>query len=150
MKIAFSIFKENVSPRLDIADSLWLYQIDENTHTASLIEKSIATYDQPTQLIGWLKEKNVTSVICGGCPHFFLRMLLFHGIEVAPCITGDPSIVALQIAQGAFQNPILNPNIAGWRGHNCFHCCNGHKHCNSTHSTRKNNNSNKNSEISTK
>ncbi len=144
MKIAVSIFKENVSPRLDIADSLWLYQIDKRIHTAVLIEKCIATYDQPTQLIEWLKEKNVTSVVCGGCPHFFLRMLLFHGIEVAPGLTGDPANVALQIAKDSFQNPITLSNICGWRGHNCFHCCKGHKHCHSNRNTkRKYDNTNK-------
>jgi predicted Fe-Mo cluster-binding NifX family protein len=100
MKVAVTMFKGGVSPRLDIADSLWIYDIDKEKQTATLQEKCSAGCEQPSPLIGLLKEKEITTVVCGGCPRFFLRMLVFHGVEVAPGVMGNPDQVLNRLAQG--------------------------------------------------
>ncbi len=118
MKVAVTMFKEGMSPRLDIADSLWIYQIDKEKKTATLNEKCNAAYEQPAQLIGILKEKGITAVICGGCPQYFLRMLVFHGVEVVPGVMGDPGPALNQLARGksAHNSPGL---LAPVRGRPC-------------------------------
>lgn len=102
MKVAVSMFKEGVSPRLDIADSIWIYQIDQNRGTATLQEKCGANCEQPTHLVELLKEKGINTIVCSGCPHFFLRMLVFHGIkvELARGFIGDPGQVLNRLAHG--------------------------------------------------
>jgi hypothetical protein len=102
MKIAVSVFKECVSPRADIADSLWIYHIDKIKGIISSKETCNTSYKQPSQLIGFLKEKDVDTIVCGGCPKFLMRMLLFSGVDVVPGIFGNPDHVACQLARGEF------------------------------------------------
>ncbi|MDQ1353995.1 MAG: Nitro FeMo-Co protein [Acidobacteriota bacterium] len=129
MKVAVSMFKEGVSPRLDIADSLWIYRIDKDRETATLQEKCRITCEQPSQLIRLLKEKGISTIVCSGCPHFFLRMLVFHGVEVevAPGIMGDPDRVLNRLAQGkpAHASPAQMDELVG--RYRRRRCCSGNK-----------------------
>ncbi|MCU0287576.1 MAG: NifB/NifX family molybdenum-iron cluster-binding protein [Acidobacteria bacterium] len=91
MKVVVTVFRGVISPRVDIADSLWIYDVDKEKKIASLREKcSAEACEHPLQLIAFLREKGIHTLVCGGCPQFFLRMLAFHDIKVTPGIMGDP------------------------------------------------------------
>ncbi len=122
MNVAVTIFKEGVSPRLDIADSLWIYQIEKDKKIAILKEKCSAVCEQPDRLIGLLKEKGINTIVCGGCPHFFLRMLVFHGVLVVPGVMGDPEQAVNRLAQGTI-NPTFPVGAPGAMGRYCRHRC---------------------------
>jgi predicted Fe-Mo cluster-binding NifX family protein len=119
MKVAVTIFKEGVSPRLDIADSLWIYQIDKDREIATLKEKCGAACEQADQLIGLLKEKGISTVVCGGCPQYLLRMLTFHGVEIVPGVMGEPGDIVNRLAQGKLSHTL--PALDGLTGRYCRH-----------------------------
>lgn len=125
MRVAVTMFKGGVSPRLDIADSLWIYHIDKEKKTATLQEKCNAACEQPAQLIGLLKEKGIATVVCGGCPRFILRMLVYYGLEVAPGVMGDPDRVLNRLAQGkpAHVSPAQMDDLIG--RYRRRRCCSG-------------------------
>ncbi len=88
MRIAIPIFKKNVTPRLDITDSLLVYHIDNSR--IACVEKYVRTFEQPGQLISFLKEYQVEKLIFGGCPGFFMRMLQMNNIDIIYGIIGSP------------------------------------------------------------
>lgn len=121
MKVAATMFKEGVSPRLDIADSVWIYHIDTDKQSAVLKEKCEAACEQADRLIALLKEKDITMVVCGGCPQYLLRMLIFHGIEIVPGAIGDPRPIVNQLARG--EMPQSLPVLEGLTGRYCRFGC---------------------------
>ncbi|MCP4219132.1 MAG: hypothetical protein GY765_31140 [bacterium] len=88
MRVAISLFKECVTPRLDISDSILIYHIGGGA--VAQVERYQQVLEQPGQLIAFLKEKQVDKVIVGGCPGFFLRMLLIYEFDVFVGLTGSP------------------------------------------------------------
>ncbi len=122
MKVAVTMYRGGFSPRLDIADSLWIYLIDKDRKTATLAEKCGAPCDPPAQWLHLLREKGINTVICGGCPPFFLRMLIFNGIEVAPGVLGDPNWVLDFLARGkpAQDAPVM---VDRFSYRSCQFCC---------------------------
>jgi len=119
MKVAVTIFKGGVSPRLDITDSLWIYQIDEEHGNFLLKEKCEAAFEHVDQMIRLFTEKDVTRILCGGCPQFLLRMLILHDLEIIPGVMGDPEESIKQLAQGKFPPPLLG--LGGLPGRFCRH-----------------------------
>jgi len=124
MNVAVTMFKGGVSPRLDISDSIWVYHIETDKKTVTLLEKCSFSFAQPAQLVMFLKEKRITAVVCGGCPHFFLRMLVSHGVKVVPGIIGDLDQVLNRLAQGnlAYYSPA---DFNGLPGRYCRRHCRG-------------------------
>jgi predicted Fe-Mo cluster-binding NifX family protein len=100
MKVGIMMFKEGISPRLDIADSLLIYDLDTNTGVAARRESCRLDFDQPFQLVSFLQEKGISTILCGGCPQFFWRMLFFYGFDVVPGVTGDPEDLVKLLAAG--------------------------------------------------
>ncbi|MCP5102887.1 MAG: hypothetical protein GY950_05900 [bacterium] len=102
MKVAITVFKNGVSPRLDIAERLLIYEIHEGGVTKK--EECRLAFDEPGQLISTLQKNGITRVICGGCPQFLLRMLSFHGLEVLSGFTGDPGRIVKQLMDGKLKD----------------------------------------------
>jgi predicted Fe-Mo cluster-binding NifX family protein len=105
MKIAISIFRNNVSPRLDIAESFWIYEIQNGAVAGK--ELITLAFDQVDQLIMFLRKENVEKVFCGGCPGFFMRMLTTQGFEVIINVGGKPEFVVQNYIEGK-----LDPNFS--------------------------------------
>lgn len=87
-----------MSPRLDITDSLLVYDIEN--HVVKEKEQCDLVFEQPAQLISFLQKKQVNTIVCGGCPQFILRMLSFYGIDVVPGLTGDPESIVTMLING--------------------------------------------------
>lgn len=102
MKVAIPIFRNVVSPRLDIADGLLIYDIDNDVVNKK--EKCSLNFDQPAQLISILQKNEISTIICGGCPQFFLRNLVFFGFDVVSGLTGDPDHIVQVFAAGNLNN----------------------------------------------
>lgn len=114
MKVAISVFRNVVSPRLDSSDGLLIYDIDNDVVNKK--EKCSLNFDQPAQLISILQKKKITTVICGGCPQFFLRMLFFHGVDVIAGVTGNPDSIINVLMKGKLKAlPSINSFIGPCR-----------------------------------
>ena len=98
MRVAVTVFRNGVSPRVDIADTLLIYDIENGVIQEK--EKCSLIFDHPTQLISVLQKKQIATVLCGGCPQFFSRMLFFNGFEVMPGLAGDPELVIKNLIDG--------------------------------------------------
>jgi predicted Fe-Mo cluster-binding NifX family protein len=109
MKVAIPVFKSRVSPRIDVSDSLLVYDI----HNGVLKQKVIPSlaFDYPAELVSFLQKNNIKQVICGGCPQFFLRALLFYGFDVAAGLSGDPGHIMKLFVEGKLKNlPLCYPD----------------------------------------
>jgi predicted Fe-Mo cluster-binding NifX family protein len=113
MKVAIPLFRNGVSPRIDIADSLMIYDIDNGVIKKK--EKCSLTFEHAAQLISILQKKQITRIICAGCPQFFLRMLYFYDVEVVPGVMGDPEYIVKQLVDGKLSDLPLN----GFMGRSC-------------------------------
>lgn len=111
MKIAIPLFRNGLSPRIDIADSLLIYDIDNGIVKGK--ETCRLSFEHAAQLIPVLQKKQITRIICAGCPQFFLRMLCFYGVEVVPGVMGDPEYIVKQLIDGKFSDISLNEFIGG-------------------------------------
>lgn len=99
MKVAVTVFKNGVSPRLDVADRLFVYDVENGAVKRK--EEWPLVFEQPFQLISMLRECGIKKIICGGCPQFLLRMLFAGGFEVLPGLAGDPGHVVNMLADGS-------------------------------------------------
>jgi predicted Fe-Mo cluster-binding NifX family protein len=115
MKIAVPLFRNIVSPRLDIADSLLIYDIDNGVIKEK--KKCSLTFEHAAQLMAILKKNEITRVICAGCPQFFLRLLYFYGIEVVGGAMGDPD----QIVKQSIDGELPDTPADGFKGRGCGH-----------------------------
>ncbi|UCH96147.1 MAG: hypothetical protein JSV88_04635 [Candidatus Aminicenantes bacterium] len=115
MKVAIPLFRNGLSPRIDIADSLLIYDIDNGVVKRK--EKCSLIFEHANQLIAVLQKNQITRIICGGCPQFFLRMLSFHGVEVVPGMIGDPDYIVKQLLNRELPGISLN----GFMGKTCGH-----------------------------
>jgi predicted Fe-Mo cluster-binding NifX family protein len=113
MKVAVPLFRNGVSPRIDIADSLLIYDIDNGIVKGK--ETCSLTFEHAAQLISILQKKQIARILCAGCPQFFLRMLYFYGVEVVPGVTGDPEYIVKQWIDGKLSAVQLN----GLMGRSC-------------------------------
>jgi predicted Fe-Mo cluster-binding NifX family protein len=109
MNVAIPLFKNRVSPRIDIADSLLIYRIDNGVVKGQ--EKCNLSFEYASQLVSILKKNQIEKIICGGCPQFFLRMLYLYGVEVIPGVIGDPDYIVKQLLSGKLPDILLNEFI---------------------------------------
>ncbi|MCP4151007.1 MAG: hypothetical protein GY757_24905 [bacterium] len=94
MKVAVPVYKESLSPRLDISDGLVIYLLDKGIVKQ---RKTVNPFpEQPSQLIAALQKEEVTKIIVAGCPKYFLRILLFNKFEVL-CSTSNSADKALHL-----------------------------------------------------
>ncbi|NIM15872.1 MAG: hypothetical protein GTO45_28080 [Candidatus Aminicenantes bacterium] len=115
MKVAIPVFKNGVSPRVDISDTLLIYNIDNGVVKEK--EKCSLDFDQPFQLVSFLQEKGISTILCGGCPQFFWRMLFFYGFDVVPGVMGDPEDLVKLLAAGKL--PGMSSSYRGYMGRSC-------------------------------
>jgi predicted Fe-Mo cluster-binding NifX family protein len=115
MKVAIPLFRNGVSPRIDIADSLLIYDIDNGVIKRK--ETCSLNFEYAAQLISILQEKQITRIICAGCPQFFLRMLYFYDIEVVPGVMEDPEYIVKQLVDGK----LSDISFKGLMGRSCGH-----------------------------
>ena len=114
MKVAVTTFKNSVSPRVDISDSLSIYNIEKGSVTGQ--EKCPLSFDQPSELVSFLQEKDIKKVICGGCPQFYLRALNFYSFDVVSGVSGKPDQIIAQLIDGKLNNLPLNGPCKRHRG----------------------------------
>lgn len=108
MKVAIPVFKNGVSPRIDVSDSFLVYDIHDDTVKHKKMPN--LAFEYPSQLISFLQKNNIKQVICGGCPQFFLRALLFYGFDVATGLSGDPEHIIKLFVEGKLKNlPLYGP-----------------------------------------
>jgi predicted Fe-Mo cluster-binding NifX family protein len=119
MKIAIPLFRNGMSPRIDIADSLLIYDIDNGIVKGK--ETCSVTFEHAAQLIPVLEKKQITRIICAGCPQYFMRMLCFSGVEVVPGVMGEPEYIVKQLIDGKFSDISLNGFMGGSCGHRRRH-----------------------------
>jgi len=112
------MFKDGVSPRLDIADSLVIYDVDAKVGIAARNEKCSVDFEQPFQLISFLQKKGISTVLCGGCPQFFRRMLFYYGFEVISGVMGDPEELVKLLAAGKLPG-MSSSSSRGSMGRSC-------------------------------
>ena len=117
MKVAIPMFKGGVSPRLDVVDGIVVYDVDAARGVPVKLETLEFSFEQPFQLVVLLRQKMVSTVICGGCPRFFLRMLHCHGFEVFSGVTGDPEELLAGFADGCLES--LTGSSLGDAGNRC-------------------------------
>jgi len=108
MKVAVAIFKDVVAPRLDIADSVIIYEIKNKVLKSK--EKFRLFFDRPYYLIALMEEEKLTSILCGSCPPFLLRALDVHDFDVKWGLMGDPDKLIKSLIEGKYKNlKIGNP-----------------------------------------
>ena len=92
------MFRNGVSPRVDITDNLLIYTIENGSVTGQ--EKCPVSFEQPPELVSLLLEKEITKVICGGCPQFYLRALNYYRFDVVHGASGEPDRLIAQLIDG--------------------------------------------------
>ena len=117
MRVAVPLFKNGMSPRLDITDSLLVYDIENDMVKKK--ERCDLVFEQPAQLISFLQEKQVNTIVCGGCPQFILRMLSFYGFDVVPGLTGDPGSIVTMLINGKLNHSSSCARIPPGSGRQC-------------------------------
>lgn len=98
MKVAITIFRNGISPRLDITDSLLIYDIEKSSVKKK--EMCNLSFKQPAELVSFLQEKDIRKIICGGCPQFYLRTLNFYGFDVTHGLSGNPDLIVKSLIDG--------------------------------------------------
>lgn len=88
MRIGVTMFRDSVSPRLDISDSLIIYRIDKGKIKQK--EKINLIYDQPGQLFTILEQKKMDIIMCNSCPGYFYRMISSNGSKIICNVKGEP------------------------------------------------------------
>ena len=114
MKVAIPVFKNGVSPRIDVSDSFLVYDIHDGTVKHKKMRN--LAFEYPSQLIAFLQKNKIKQVICGGCPQFFLRALLFYGFDVAAGLSGNPEHIMKLFVEGKLKNhPLYGPEAPSSR-----------------------------------
>ena len=114
-QIAVTVFCGMVSPRLDTADEIWLYKIDNKT--AHCYATHEVESEHPVLMAEFLKQKEMDAIICGGCPRYYLQVLLCFGFTVFPGLEGTPDQVIKRYISGSFPAPLEIEQITGCRCH---------------------------------
>jgi predicted Fe-Mo cluster-binding NifX family protein len=111
MKVAVPVFKNRVSPRIDVSDGLFIYEIQKGAIKQKV--KYPLVFDYPAELVAFLQKKGIKKIICGGCPHFFARSLLLSGFELLSGLSGDSEQVMNLLVEGKLDNiPAGGPAVS--------------------------------------
>ncbi|MCK5055034.1 MAG: hypothetical protein KAT34_00145 [Candidatus Aminicenantes bacterium] len=114
MKVAVTMFRNGVSPRIDITDSLLIYNIEKGSVTGQ--EKCPLSFEQPPELVSFLQKRDIKKVICGGCPQFYLRALSYYRFDVVHGVSGEPDQIIAQLIDGTLDSLPLNGPCKRHRG----------------------------------
>lgn len=107
MKVAVAIFRNGVSPRIDVTDSLMVYDIEDGIVKNQ--EKCALSFEQPADLVSVLQKKEIEKILCGGCPQFYLRTLAFYGVDVLRGLSGNPDHIIKSLIDGQLDDlPMIN------------------------------------------
>ena len=88
MKIAVAVFKNVIAPRADIADELFIYEVN-NKKVVSRIRYKVFL-DASFQLQSLMTNLQVNKIVCGSYPNNILNMLKSIGIDVCMNAMGNP------------------------------------------------------------
>jgi predicted Fe-Mo cluster-binding NifX family protein len=107
MKIAITTLKKNVSPRLDTADSLLIYEINAESVKKS---KKVNLDAYPLyHIISILQQDEIEFIICGSCPLPFIRILNSLGVKVIFNSIKDPDSIAQKLIRGEIKKDLVSP-----------------------------------------
>ena len=87
MKLAIPVFNGYVSPRVDCTRTFTLLDISEG-EVVQRDEVSIPPM-HPLQLAGYLKSRNIQTIICGGIPFPLIQVMQQHDMKVIYGIIGE-------------------------------------------------------------
>lgn len=103
MRIAIPIWGNRISPVLDVAQQIYLIDLDSrrvhNKLSISLDSKSLS------ERAVTLKKSGVEKVICGAISEFFYQLLNNQKIEVLPWVTGNIEDVLHAFTSGHITDP---------------------------------------------
>jgi predicted Fe-Mo cluster-binding NifX family protein len=106
MKTAFSVWEQRIAPVFDTARQIHLV---ESTGTRITAEKAHAmTGDDVPQLIAWLSEQGVGTLVCGAVSRPLQEQLAAAGIKVVPFVAGD----LRQVIQASFDGSLTGAAFA--------------------------------------
>jgi predicted Fe-Mo cluster-binding NifX family protein len=105
MKTAISVWNNRISPVFDVARSLVVLEIENNSITQKTQE--MFSGDYPERKAYRMKELGVNTLICGAISRYVARVISVHNIEVIPFITGDIDVVIQAYLSGTLPNPRL-------------------------------------------
>ena len=98
MRIGIAAYKDVVANRVDFAETLRIYDIQDGRQ---LMERELAFPNlSPLYKANAILSSGVEVLICGAINCFFYRMLAGSGMQVLPWITGDMDSVLKRFAEG--------------------------------------------------
>ncbi len=103
-RVAVTVFRGMVSPRLDAAEDIWIYEIENgNIRRDSVYQVDT---EHPVQVAEFLQKDNVGTIICGGCPSYYMNVFVCFGLIVYPGLDGEPDLVIERYMSGDFPEPL--------------------------------------------
>lgn len=135
-RVAVTVFSGMVCPRLDTADGIWLYEIENGSVRDCSLFK--ADLEHPVRMAEFLEQKEIDVVICGGCPRYYLQVLVCFGLTVFTGLEGTPGQVIRRYVSGELPAPLHAGKVYAEVGHGC-QCRHGQKrHGQNRKNTKKN------------
>ena len=110
MRIGVTMFRDNISPRLDISDSLLIYEI-KNCQIKQK-EKINLIYDQPGQLLTIFEKKKIDLIMCNSCPGYFSRMISANDKKIVSNVSGNPDEIVKMFINKKLQNSESHESFA--------------------------------------
>ena len=95
MKIGVPVFNNIITPRLDLADTLIIYEIADD----KIKKKQTLTIDQAlfSWILSFIRQAQLSILICGSCSESLTRILNLHGIDVLRNVMGDPDATVKEL-----------------------------------------------------
>ncbi len=126
MKTAFSVWEQRIAPVFDTARQIHLV---ESTGTRITAETAhVFTGEDVPQMVAWLSEQGVATLVCGAVSRPLQERLAAVGIKVVPFVAGD----LLQVIQASFDGSLQGSAFTmpgccgrrqGWRIGGRRRCC---------------------------
>ena len=98
MNIAIALFKNSIAPRLDISDSIIIYDINQGIIKGK--KQYEIDFNLPGELFLQLLEKKVEIIICSSAPRVYDKTLSSHGIQVIYDVKGEPDVLIKKLIAG--------------------------------------------------
>ena len=117
MKIAVPIWNGNVSPVLDTAERLIVFEVEEGV---VLSRDEIFIGKSGIQDKAKVIAENARILICGALSNQFSSFLSLYGVDVYPWVMGNPENLIKVLADGKIPGPEFS--MPGCRGRHRRHC----------------------------
>lgn len=118
MKVAVPVFNDRLSPRLDVADYLYVYSVEQKK--IEKFEKVRLQICDPVELIALLQRLKVFTIICSGCPQYTLRLLSIYKIKVYYGFCCDLNYIENALESGDIDQTFkLSRKTGGRHRNNC-------------------------------